>query len=489
MLNDERNDGLPLDFGNPFEIFEMFFERLPMGVAILDREFRIQRYNPTWADFSSRYAPPEGLPLTPGVNYFKHIPGSEAVVRPMYERVLNGETVRQNGVRLDAGDIITYWDVVLIPLKVGDEIIGIFSLSNDVTEQNMLQQQLEERVNQRTQELEQRHAIAESLRDIIGMINSKMPLEELLNQAVNLASKHLGAAGCILHRFDLENEVIIHQASYGMEGIFEKGSTRSFEKLKPSGADGYLQATLNHQPTFGNYPPKPERIDLLRNDPSIPENVKERRIALRERFAGSFSVPLFFQDQVYGGMAFYYTEPQAFSEEQIQLGMVFAEQVAIALQNASLFEKAAEAAILSERNRLARDLHDAVTQTLFSASMIADVLPKIWDRNPDEGYRRLEELRQLTRGALSEMRTLLVELRPAALEDTDLSDLIRHQVNAFIARTRLDVVFEKSSGGKLPPRSKRCFTAFSRRLISTLRIISASIIRVGGFAGSFRLII
>ncbi len=118
-----------------------------------------------------------------------------------------------------------------------------------------------------------------------------------------------------------------------------------------------------------------------------------------------------------------------------------ADQLGVAIENAYLFEKAEDAAIAAERNRLARDLHDAVTQTLFSASMIADVLPKIWERKPEEGQRRLEELRQLTRGALSEMRTLLVELRPAALEDTDLGDLIGHQVNAFIARTRIPVEY------------------------------------------------
>ncbi len=74
--------------------------------------------------------------------------------------------------------------------------------------------------------------------------------------------------------------------------------------------------------------------------------------------------------------------------------------------------------------------------------MIADVLPTIWNRDEAEGKRRLEELRLLTRGALSEMRTLLIELRPTALSDTNLIDLIGHQINAFKARTRLPVQFE-----------------------------------------------
>ncbi len=70
-------------------------------------------------------------------------------------------------------------------------------------------------------------------------------------------------------------------------------------------------------------------------------------------------------------------------------------------------------------------LHDAVTQTLFSASLIAEVLPKVWEKNPEAGRQRLEELHVLTRGALAEMRSLLMELRPASLTESALPDLLR----------------------------------------------------------------
>ncbi|MRR32435.1 PAS domain S-box protein, partial [bacterium] len=84
------------------------------------------------------------------------------------------------------------------------------------------------------------------------------------------------------------------------------------------------------------------------------------------------------------------------------------------LANERLQVKTAQDAVTAERTRLARDLHDAVTQTLFSTTLIADVLPQLWELNQTEARRRLEELRLLTRGALAEMRTLLVELRPNA---------------------------------------------------------------------------
>ena len=103
-----------------------------------------------------------------------------------------------------------------------------------------------------------------------------------------------------------------------------------------------------------------------------------------------------------------------------------------------LKEKTAE----EERIRLARDLHDAVSQTLFSTSLIAEVLPRLWERNKDEGLKKLEEVRQLTRGALAEMRTLLFELRPAALADAELSDLLRQLAESVIGRARVPVTLE-----------------------------------------------
>lgn len=98
-----------------------------------------------------------------------------------------------------------------------------------------------------------------------------------------------------------------------------------------------------------------------------------------------------------------------------------------------------ESAAAAERTRLARDLHDAVSQTLFSASIIAEVLPQIWEKNIEEGRRRLEEVRLLTRGALAEMRTLLFELRPSALADAELGYLLHQLAESITGRTRIPV--------------------------------------------------
>ena len=116
-----------------------------------------------------------------------------------------------------------------------------------------------------------------------------------------------------------------------------------------------------------------------------------------------------------------------------------------------LASKAANEAVTAERTRLARDLHDAVTQTLFSASLTAEVLPDLWEMDVEEAKKSTEELRQLTRGALAEMRTLLLELRPAALTQTKLSDIIKQLCEAFIGRSRLPITLTIEGERDLPP--------------------------------------
>ena len=112
--------------------------------------------------------------------------------------------------------------------------------------------------------------------------------------------------------------------------------------------------------------------------------------------------------------------------------------------------RAVEDAIAAERNRLARELHDAVTQTLFAASLIAEVLPDLWEMDEAEAHRSTEELRQLTRGALAEMRTLLFELRPAALNQARLSDLLRQLSEAVMGRQGLPICLDVAGDCEIP---------------------------------------
>ena len=126
-----------------------------------------------------------------------------------------------------------------------------------------------------------------------------------------------------------------------------------------------------------------------------------------------------------------------FTAHHAALALSMADQVAITMVNAELYEQARALAALQERQRLARNLHDAVNQSLFSAGLIAEVLPRLWELDPVEARQSLEDLRRLTRGALAEMRELLAELRPSVLTDSSLGDLLRQLANAFTGRTNV----------------------------------------------------
>jgi PAS domain S-box-containing protein len=133
-----------------------------------------------------------------------------------------------------------------------------------------------------------------------------------------------------------------------------------------------------------------------------------------------------------------------------------------------LAKKAAAEAVTAERTRLARDLHDAVTQTLFSASLTAEVLPDLWEMDMQEAKKSTEELRQLTRGALAEMRTLLLELRPSTLTQTRLKDLIRQLCEAFIGRSRLPITLNIEGDCELPPEVQVAFYRIAQESLNNV---------------------
>jgi PAS domain S-box-containing protein len=109
-----------------------------------------------------------------------------------------------------------------------------------------------------------------------------------------------------------------------------------------------------------------------------------------------------------------------------------------------------EAAVLEERARLARELHDAVTQTLFSASLLADTTPHLWDKDQVIARQNLNQLGRLLRGALAEMRTLLFELRPAAMKNQTLGQLLDPLIESARSRTRALVYLNVAGDRTLP---------------------------------------
>jgi GAF domain-containing protein len=176
-----------------------------------------------------------------------------------------------------------------------------------------------------------------------------------------------------------------------------------------------------------------------------------RELVRREGIRTAIGAPILVSGQTFGLFDVAFCKQHVPSPDQRRLVQAIAQRGGVAIHNARLFEQAQQAATAEERQRLARELHDAVTQTLFSASLIAEVLPRLVERDPEEGRRRLEELRRLTRGALAEMRTLLLELRPSALMETPFVQLLQQLAEASTSRGGLRIAVHAEGDADLPP--------------------------------------
>jgi PAS domain S-box-containing protein len=161
-------------------------------------------------------------------------------------------------------------------------------------------------------------------------------------------------------------------------------------------------------------------------------------------------VPLAVKSRIVGGVGVAHANLHYFTPHHADLALSVANQAAITMVNAELYGHAQALAVLEERQRLARNLHDAINQSLFSAGLIAEVLPRLWERDQEEARRSLEDLRRLTRGAQAEMRALLAELRPSTLTDADLGELLILLGNALSGRTNIPVAVNVTGKLVLP---------------------------------------
>jgi signal transduction histidine kinase len=150
-------------------------------------------------------------------------------------------------------------------------------------------------------------------------------------------------------------------------------------------------------------------------------------------------LPLKVEKKILGTLQLMFDAPRRFDTDEQMFLVAVAGQCAIALERARLSEKAKALAVLEERQRLARELHDAVNQTLFSINLLAQSLPRLHARQSDKVAPKLHELSQQTQSAMAEMRTLLLELRPANLLKTSMNELLNQLVATVRGRRKIPI--------------------------------------------------
>jgi signal transduction histidine kinase len=314
----------------------------------------------------------------------------------------------------------TWWFLTLVALLLVASVYGAFRLRIRSAEART--RELEHQVERRTSEADKRREIAEGLREILIILNSSRSLVESLHYIVDQAAGLTEAEDAIIFRQRDSSQMEIVATNQGGQIRYTPGPALLLISME------WITGALSEfEPLV-----LPDLETYWEQHPDI----TPRDLSVHKALLG---VPLRLGEEIYGGLLMFYTAKRDFTPDDLELGLTFADQAALAIANDRLRARAEETAVASERNRLARDLHDAVTQTLFSASLIAETLPLIYENDAAEGMKLLQELRQLTRGALAEMRTLLLELRPMALEESELPDLLLQLSEAVTGRTGIPI--------------------------------------------------
>lgn len=309
------------------------------------------------------------------------------------------------------------------------------------------------REHRRTEQAErEQRTLAEALRDTSAALNRTLDLDEVVERILNQLGR-----------------VVPHDVANIM--LVEAGHARIV------GSRGYSQRNLNAAIVTQRYSiheaPNLQRMALSRRPLAIPDTSSvdaDEWNALPETawlhsYAGA---PIVWNEEIIGFINLESATPGFFTPEHAERLGAFADQASIAIRNAQLFAQAQELATLQERQRLAHELHDAVSQTLWSASLIADVLPSMWEADPDRGREKLNRLKQLTRGALAEMRTLLLELRPTALVEVAMDDLLRQLAESSASRTRAAINLDVEQDCVLPPDVQMTFYRVAQESLSNI---------------------
>ncbi|MGD9894622.1 MAG: GAF domain-containing protein [Dehalococcoidia bacterium] len=146
--------------------------------------------------------------------------------------------------------------------------------------------------------------------------------------------------------------------------------------------------------------------------------------------------------------------PRRFSSEDVALVQALADQAALTIEHARLVLRDRETAVLEERARLARDLHDSVTQSIFSLGMLTGAAQAQYERGVPALGKTLARVGQVAKEALAEMRALLVTLRPVALDEEGLSGALEKLAASYQTRSGLTIAFRAETDARLAPEAE-----------------------------------
>ncbi|MFL7791687.1 MAG: PAS domain-containing protein [Anaerolineae bacterium] len=295
----------------------------------------------------------------------------------------------------------------------------VCGITRDVTERVLAQERLEQRVEERTHEIERRRKVAEGLRDILRELNSNHPLDEVLDFITTQSSQLLDASSVAICRLRAQESGKLPTIRAAC-GLLEKYvSTKGL----PLGQEAFDQAVAERRPV------------TISGIGAVAAATGQPLASPIDQCRSVLAVPLLVKEEVYGGLVLYYSTPRQLSDEEIGLAVTLADHAALAIENARLRTQVRQTAVTTERNRLARDLHDSVAQALYSMTLYAEATNRAMAAGKhDVVAKNMRELHDMAREAMLDMRLLIFELHPPVLEDEGLVAALQARIAAVETR-------------------------------------------------------
>jgi PAS domain S-box-containing protein len=272
----------------------------------------------------------------------------------------------------------------------------------------------------------------EALTEIASQVAVADSLETTLDKLAQSVVRATGAVACALFLVDERGE-------------FRMWGSHGFPR------DPDMEARWNETVRRGASMPYCESVRELR--PMIYEDARTRLLSepayepmypyLREAaWESTVSVPMIFHGRAVGALNALYPRGRTPGQAQIAFLTVAAGQAAVAVENTRLFIEAKELAVLEERQRLARELHDSVSQALYGIALGARTARELLARDPGQAAEPLDYVLSLADAGLAEMRALIFELRPESLETEGLLAALTKQIDSVRARHGLEIQAE-----------------------------------------------
>lgn len=375
--------------------------------------------------------------------FYPNIPDELLVKAAKNERQL--ELLRQIG----------YTAVIIVPLVSRDRIFGAITLVSTESGIHYEQADLElaKEIAHRAgiaidkarlyREVVEQRRLAESLSDIALAVNSTLDVDQvsrLILENIPDVVPH-DAADIIL--IEGEQGRIVHTTGLSDNDIVSIEKHLSGRKLKLVDFPIFQRMIQTHAPiVLGDVAEEPTWVNVPTDKP----------------LPAYLSVPLHLRGKTIGFLDVRSSTPHFFTKAHVERLEALAAQASTAISNAQLYAQAQELAAFEERQRLARDLHDAVTQMLFSSSLIAESLPRLRNANSLEKlWERIEQLARLNRGAHAEMRNLLLQMRSSNVRQPELTALLEQLADAAMGRNPLKIALKFEGDYLLPPNVQAAF--------------------------------